>query len=81
VEVKVSGDYYIRKQRGGTYYNINNDEIIRPDRYFVSVEIINWLKDNIGPELYDWSAGATDKFVIVMFNNEEDATAFKLRWL
>ncbi len=79
LEVKVTGDYYIKKQRGGKFC-FGNEEIKCPDKFFVSDKIIDWLTNNIGTEIDDWIAGATSEYVIVFFNKEEDAVAFKLMW-
>lgn len=64
-------------------YTVNLNEI---PRTATMEEIKAWLNDNIGAEGHDWfeefdRLNGRLMYNYIYFNTEEDAMAFKLRWL
>jgi len=57
------------------------------------LDILQWLRENYGHSTYEelymhysiadgrWRTGPESALWAVVFENEEDATAFKLRWI
>lgn len=65
-------DYYAEEIDGEVYINWSEVEFISED-YNIWVEALEWCKENC-----EYDVVFDD---IVYFEDEEDAVAFKLRWL
>jgi len=62
--------------------------VIGKRRYHLQEQMINWCKNNIGPGSWFknepgnvWSVSSMFGSTFFVFNRDEDATAFVLRWV